>query len=155
MKALITVTGVMLLGGAGTCLALDQSICAPGEVRYHPGGQLKSCNLKDDISITGVKCKQYALVRPERCRAASPAIFTITATSPATSTARSACTRTANWQPAPFPRRSTSTASNARCSRRSPSLPTGSSSPAAPRIDQSAGFTAAQAPSDTLLSRYR
>lgn len=58
----IAAVGMVFLAHAVACRAIDQSICTPGEISYYPGGQLKSCTLKDDVIIGGVKCKQYAPV---------------------------------------------------------------------------------------------
>jgi hypothetical protein len=60
MKYTIVMLGIILITDVGTCLGVDQTICTPGEIHYHPNGQLKSCILKDDFAINGVKCKQYA-----------------------------------------------------------------------------------------------
>lgn len=60
MKFIIVMLGILLMTDAGTCLAIDQSICKPGsENSFHPNGKLKTCILEEDAVINDVHCTQY------------------------------------------------------------------------------------------------
>jgi hypothetical protein len=66
MKGLATilfiVLGMLSSVDVGSCLAIDQTVCTSGGIFYHPNKKLKSCTLKDEVTINGVKCKQYGPV---------------------------------------------------------------------------------------------
>ncbi|WP_460597602.1 hypothetical protein [Geomonas sp. Red276] len=60
MKYTFITMSIILMTNAGTCLGADPSICSTGEITYFAKGQVSSCTLKDDFTVNGVKCKQYA-----------------------------------------------------------------------------------------------
>lgn len=63
MKYTIVMLSIICIAGAGTCLAVDKSICNPGsEITYYSKGQLQSCSLENDFAINGVNCKQSEMI---------------------------------------------------------------------------------------------
>jgi len=62
MKYLIATLIVLLMTDIGICLGADESVCNPGDINYYSSGKLRTCTLKDDLTINDVKCKQYALI---------------------------------------------------------------------------------------------